>query len=47
MEDNIRMDLWEIVREVVDWVHMAQDRGQWWALMKTVKKKPSDFIKGG
>jgi hypothetical protein len=25
-EDNIRMDLREIVREVVDWIHLAQDR---------------------
>jgi hypothetical protein len=25
-----------------DWIHMAQDRDQWWAI---VNKKPSDFIK--
>jgi hypothetical protein len=27
-EDNIRMDLREMVREGVDWMHMAQDREQ-------------------
>jgi hypothetical protein len=27
-EGNIRMDLWEIGWEVVDWVHLAQDRDQ-------------------
>jgi hypothetical protein len=25
-EDNIRMDLREIAWEVVDWIHVAQDR---------------------
>jgi len=28
-EDNIRIDLREIVWETVDWIHLAQDRGQW------------------
>jgi hypothetical protein len=28
-EDNIRMDLREIGREGVDWIHLAQDRNQW------------------
>jgi hypothetical protein len=27
-ENNIRMDLREIGWEVVDWMHLAQDRGQ-------------------
>jgi hypothetical protein len=35
-EDDIRMDLREIKSEVVDWMHMAQDRGQWRALVNTV-----------
>jgi hypothetical protein len=35
-EDNIRMDRREIEREVVDWIHLAQNRDQWRALMKTV-----------
>jgi len=26
------MALWEIV----NWMHLAQDRGQWWAVMNTV-----------
>jgi len=37
-DDNIRMDLWEIGCEVVDWIHLAQDRGQWQALVNTVMK---------
>jgi hypothetical protein len=27
-EDNIRMDLGEIGREVMDWTHLAQDKFQ-------------------
>jgi hypothetical protein len=27
-EDNIRMDRKEIMWEGVDWMHLAQDRGQ-------------------
>jgi hypothetical protein len=34
--DNIRMDFREIKWEVVDWMHLAQDRDEWWALMNTV-----------
>jgi len=34
--NNIRMDLKEIVREGVDWVHVAQDRDQWWDLVNTI-----------
>jgi hypothetical protein len=34
-EDNIRMDLGEIW-EVVDWMHLAQDRDQWRAVLNTV-----------
>jgi hypothetical protein len=35
-EDNIRMDLREIVWEGVDWIHLAQNRVQWWALVNMV-----------
>jgi hypothetical protein len=35
-EDNIRMDLKEIGWEGVDWIGMAQDRGQWWVVVSTV-----------
>jgi hypothetical protein len=31
--DNIRMDLREIVWEVVDWVYLAQERDQWRAVV--------------
>ena len=32
-EDNIKMDLQEVGCEVVDWMHLAQDSGRWWALV--------------
>jgi hypothetical protein len=35
-EDNITMFLKEIGREGVDWIHVAQDRGQWRACVKTI-----------
>jgi hypothetical protein len=35
-EDNIRMDLRQIGWEGVDWIHLVQDREQWWALVNTV-----------
>jgi hypothetical protein len=35
-EDNIKMDHKEIVWEVVDWIHVAQDRHQWRALVNTI-----------
>jgi hypothetical protein len=35
-EDNIRMELIGIGREVVDWINFAQDRDQWRAVVKTV-----------
>jgi len=37
-EDNIRIDLREIGWEGVDWIHLAQDRDQWWAVVNTVTK---------
>jgi hypothetical protein len=36
MENNIRMDLGEIGWEDVDWIRLAQDRGQWPSLVNTV-----------
>jgi len=35
-EDNIRIDLGEIGWESVDWIHLAQDREQWRALVNTI-----------
>jgi hypothetical protein len=35
-EDNIKMNLREIVWEGVNWMHPAQDRNQWWAVVNTV-----------
>jgi hypothetical protein len=35
-EDGIKMDLTEIGWEGVEWIHLAQDRDWWWALVNTV-----------
>jgi hypothetical protein len=35
-EDNIRMDHWEIGFGDVYWIHLAQDRDRWRALVNTV-----------
>jgi hypothetical protein len=35
-EDNIDMDLWEIWFGDVDWIHLAQDKDRWRALVNTV-----------
>jgi hypothetical protein len=35
-EDDIRMDHREIVWEDVDWIHLAQDRYQWRALVNSI-----------
>jgi hypothetical protein len=34
--DNIKMDLREIGLDGMDWIHLAQDRDQWRALVNTV-----------
>jgi hypothetical protein len=34
--DNIKMDLREVGWDGVDWIDMAQNRDQWWALVNTV-----------
>jgi len=35
-EDDIRMDFREIGWEGVNWMHLAQDRNQWQALVKAI-----------
>jgi hypothetical protein len=35
-EDNIKMDLREIVFGDMDWIHWAQNRDRWRALVNTV-----------
>jgi len=37
-EGNIKTELKEIGCEVVDWIHLAQDRDQWQALVYTIMK---------
>jgi hypothetical protein len=41
MED-IRMYFREIRWEDVDWIHMAQDRDQWWALVNIKRGEFTD-----
>jgi hypothetical protein len=36
--EDIIMDLRGTGWEGVDWVHLAQDRDQWWAVVNTVMK---------
>jgi hypothetical protein len=35
-KNNIRTDIREIRGEGVDWIHLAQDRDQWQALVSTL-----------
>jgi len=35
-EDNIRMDLWDCGREVLDWMHRVPIRERWRAAVITV-----------
>jgi hypothetical protein len=44
-EDNIKLDLKKIWSMGTDWIHLAQDRYQWRALVKPYNE-PSDTIKG-
>jgi hypothetical protein len=37
-EDSIRMDLRGIVWKCADWIHLAQDRDQWRAVVNTIMK---------
>jgi hypothetical protein len=32
----IKMDLKKMRCESVDWIHLAHDRDQWWALLNTI-----------
>jgi hypothetical protein len=34
--DNIRMDLGEVGWSDVDWIHLAQDRNRWRALVNSI-----------
>jgi hypothetical protein len=35
-EDNIKIDLSEMRWGFTDWINLAQDRDQWWALVSTI-----------
>jgi hypothetical protein len=45
-ERNIRMDFKEVWFQGLEWIHLAQDRAQWWVLVNMVMK-PSGYIRGG
>ena len=34
-DDNIKMDLKEMGWVGMDWIHLTQNRGKWWALVNT------------
>jgi hypothetical protein len=38
-EDNIKMDHREIGRNHMDWIHLAQDRDKWRAVVNTSLKR--------
>jgi hypothetical protein len=47
--DNIKMDIKEMGWEDVDWIHVIQDRAQWWTVVNTgmnlrVPKKAGEFL---
>jgi hypothetical protein len=35
-EDDIRMDLWEVGWEGLEWMHLAEGKDQWRAVVNTV-----------
>jgi hypothetical protein len=35
-EDNIRMDFKKTRWKVVDWIHLSQEKDQWWVVVNTV-----------
>ena len=35
-EDNIKIDLNDIGWEGMNWIHLAQDRDKWWAVMYVI-----------
>jgi hypothetical protein len=36
-EGNIQMNLKEIGWDGMDWIHLAQDRNKWWAVVSMVR----------
>jgi hypothetical protein len=42
--EDIKIELKEIRYESVDWIHLDQDRNQWWALANTVMCNPEGSL---
>jgi len=36
-ENDIKMDIWEVGCEGIDWIELAQDKDRWRALVNVVK----------
>jgi hypothetical protein len=47
MEDDNEMDFSEAGWEGVDWVHLVQDRDQWWAVVNTGNELSGSIKCGG
>jgi hypothetical protein len=45
-EDNIKTDLTETGKDVVDWTNPTQDRGQWRGIVTTIMNLRGQFKSG-
>jgi hypothetical protein len=43
-EDNVKMDLKEVGWSGMDWIHVAQGRDQWQAVMNTIMNPAGKFL---
>lgn len=46
MGNVIKMDLEEIEWEIVDWIHLADDGDQWWAVVNAVMNSQVPYSAG-
>jgi hypothetical protein len=38
MEDNIKVNIYEVGWKIIDWIYLAQDRERWRELVSAVRK---------